>query len=149
MKKYVGENALRRIVQKMKALINGKADVSHTHNEYFPKTGGTINGNIQAQNVTATWLQTTSTATHTSTKSDKIAVIGTSGWIYHRTPSEILTDIGGAKSSHTHTTANISGLDNTLNSKATKFHNHTDTEIHVSQAVIDKYVALGMNRPVG
>lgn len=44
--------------------------------------------------LTAEWLQTKAD-THRSDPAEKIAVLDGSGWIYHRTPAEALSDMGG------------------------------------------------------
>lgn len=59
-------------------------------------TGDLTVGSAQIQTngyVTGTWLKGTA-ANHLTTAATKIAVQDSSGWIYHRTPSEILSDIG-------------------------------------------------------
>lgn len=65
---------------------------------YLPLSGGTLTGNLTGQYLTGTWLQTTATSNLTSAAS-KIAVIDGSGWVYYRTPAQILSDIGGAANS--------------------------------------------------
>ena len=65
----------------------------------FDKSGGTIsgavtvNGNITAQYVTGTWLRSTLN-NHHSSKQDKVCVQDSSGWVYHRTLSELKSDLG-------------------------------------------------------
>lgn len=49
--------------------------------------------NIEAHYMHAEWFQTTAD-THLDEPAGKIAVLDGSGWIYHRTPAEILSDIG-------------------------------------------------------
>lgn len=125
---------------------------SHNHDErYLKLTGGELTGNIgvtglvqvkdaegavkaslnQQGYVTGTRLVTTSPADLNTTPT-QIAVIGTSvdtkGHIYYRTPAELLTDIGAAASSHTHTEyaevshshaiSDITQLETTLEGKA-------------------------------
>lgn len=48
--------------------------------------------------VKGSWLQAPSTG-HAGSGTDKICVLDGSGWIYYRTPAEILTEAGGAKAS--------------------------------------------------
>lgn len=83
---------------------------------YLPLTGGTLTGNLKVGSatiqtngyITGTWLQTTSTGTHLSSSATKVAVLDGSGWVYHRTPSELLGDMGGASTSYVDTkVANI------------------------------------------
>lgn len=69
----------------VKSALDGKLD----------KTGGTLTGNLTGKYITGTWLQTTE-ATDLGRVPGKIAVLDDSGWVYYRTPSEILNDIGGA-----------------------------------------------------
>lgn len=58
--------------------------------------------------VTGTWLRTTAASALTSAAA-KIAVLDGSGWIYYRTPAQILSDIGAAASGHTHSYLPLSG----------------------------------------
>lgn len=72
-------------------------------------TGGTMTGDLKVGlaalgtngYVKGTWLQATEN-NHMENKSAKVAVFDGSGWVYYRTPAEILSDIGAAKSSHNH-----------------------------------------------
>ena len=59
------------------------------------KSGGTLTGNLSGQYITGTWLQTTA-ASDLGKASGKIAVLDDSGWVYYRTPAELLADIGAA-----------------------------------------------------
>lgn len=58
------------------------------------KSGGTLTGNLTGKYITGTWLQTTE-ATDLGRAPKKVAVLDDSGWVYYRTPSELLSDIGG------------------------------------------------------
>ena len=51
----------------------------------------------------------------------------TSGWLYHRTPNEILSDIGAAKSSHNHDSRYYteSEMDTKLAGKSNTNHDHS------------------------
>lgn len=57
------------------------------------KSGGTLTGNLTGKYITGTWLQTTE-ATDLGRTPGKIAVLDESGWVYHRTPAELLADLG-------------------------------------------------------
>ena len=59
------------------------------------KSGGTFTGNLTGKYITGTWLQTTE-ATDLGRTPGKIAVLDDSGWVYYRTPAELLADIGAA-----------------------------------------------------
>ena len=59
------------------------------------KTGGTLTGNLTGKYITGTWLQSTA-ASDLGRTPGRIAVLDDSGWVYYRTASEILNDIGGA-----------------------------------------------------
>lgn len=59
------------------------------------KSGGTLTGNLSGKYITGTWLQTTE-ATDLGRTPGKIAVLDDSGWVYYRTPAELLADIGAA-----------------------------------------------------
>lgn len=56
------------------------------------KSGGTLTGNLTGQYITGTWLQTTAVSDLGKTP-DKIAVLDDSGWVYYRTPLELLADL--------------------------------------------------------
>ena len=68
-----------------------------------PIAGGTMTGNLNVGYasirtngyVVGTWLQGTA-ANHLGYAATKFAVQDSSGWIYHRTASEALSDMGGA-----------------------------------------------------
>ena len=84
-----------------------------TPDDYLPLSGGTLTGNLYGQYLVGTWLQTTAD-THLGSKPPKVAVLDASGWVYHRTPEELLQDIGAAKAIHTHTKGQVglSAVDN-------------------------------------
>ena len=69
----------------------------------LPLSGGTLTGNLTGKYITGTWLQATG-AGHLATTPTKIPVFDDKGWIYYRTPAEILKDIG-ASSGYTLTEA--------------------------------------------
>ena len=72
------------------------SDLSNIQNgPFLPITGGTLTGNLTGQYITGTWLQGTA-SNQLQTTPQRICVQDTSGWIYSRTPSQILGDIGGA-----------------------------------------------------
>lgn len=99
-----------------KADLSGYALSGHTHSDYaasnhthdyLPLSGGTLTGNLVGKYITGTWLQTTAT-TNLGSACSKIAVLDSSGWVYFRTPAEILSDIGAA-ASHSHSYLPLSG----------------------------------------
>ena len=57
------------------------------------KSGGTLTGNLTGKYITGTWLQTTE-ATDLGRTPGKIPVLDESGWVYYRTPPELLADLG-------------------------------------------------------
>lgn len=67
----------------IKSALDGKMD----------KSGGTFTGNVSGRYFTGTWLQTTD-ASDLGRTPGKIAVLDESGWVYYRTPAELLADIG-------------------------------------------------------
>lgn len=69
----------------VKSALDGKLD----------KTGGTLTGNLTGKYITGTWLQSTA-AENLGKTPGKIAVLDDSGWVYYRTPGELLADIGAA-----------------------------------------------------
>lgn len=64
------------------------AAASHSHN-YLPLSGGTLTGDLTGKYITGTWLQTTATGD----KAGNFATIDGDGWIYYRTPAEVVTDL--------------------------------------------------------
>lgn len=80
-----GSAAIKKLIQLVKAALSGKMD----------KSGGTFTGNVSGKYFTGTWLQTTE-ATDLGRAPGKIAVLDESGWVYYRTPAELLADIGAS-----------------------------------------------------
>ena len=60
---------------------------------FLPLSGGTLTGNLTGKYITGSWLQGTE-ENHMNSAATKICVQDGSGWVYHRTPAEILSDIG-------------------------------------------------------
>ena len=75
-----------------KITIAAKVDMSALDGK-LDKTGGTLTGNLTGKYITGTWLQTTE-ATDLGRTPGKIAVLDDSGWVYYRTPAEMLADLG-------------------------------------------------------
>ena len=75
-----------------KITIAAKVDMSALDGK-LDKTGGTLTGNLTGKYITGTWLQTTE-ATDLGSTPGKIAVLDNSGWVYYRTPAEMLADLG-------------------------------------------------------
>ena len=57
------------------------------------ESGGTFTGNVYGKYFCGTWLQSTA-ASDLGRTPGKIAVLDDSGWVYYRTPAELLADIG-------------------------------------------------------
>lgn len=57
-------------------------------------TGGTLTGNLTGRYLTGTWLQSTATTNYGSSSYKGICIFDSSGWVYYRTPAQILSDIG-------------------------------------------------------
>ena len=72
-----------------------KAALDNLENSKLSKSGGTLTGNVSGKYFCGTWLQSTE-ASDLGRTPNKIAVLDDSGWVYYRTPAEILNDIGGA-----------------------------------------------------
>lgn len=62
----------------------------------LPLTGGALTGDLTGKYITGTWLRT-SAASDLGKAPPYVAVLDDSGWVYKRTPAEILNDIGAAK----------------------------------------------------
>lgn len=80
-----GSAAIKKLIQLVKSALSGK----------MGKSGGTFTGNVSGKYFTGTWLQTTE-ATDLGRAPGKIAVLDESGWVYYRTPAELLADIGAS-----------------------------------------------------
>ena len=78
----------------VKAAIDAKADKTALDGK-LDKAGGTLTGNLTGKYITGTWLQSTA-AENLGKTPGKIAVLDDSGWVYYRTPDELLADIGAA-----------------------------------------------------
>lgn len=61
----------------------------------LPSSGGELTGNLSGKYLIGTWLRTTQT-TNLNARPTQIAVLNGAGWIYYRTPEELLNDIGAA-----------------------------------------------------
>lgn len=77
----------------VKSALDGKAASSHSH-DYLPLSGGTLTGNLTGKYLTGTWLQTTATSDLGKTPPN-VAVLDDGGWVYKRTPAELLSDMLG------------------------------------------------------
>ena len=77
-----------------KTALDAKADKTALDAK-LDKTGGTLTGNLTGKYITGTWLQSTA-ASDLGRTPGKIAVLDDSGWVYYRTPAELLADIGAA-----------------------------------------------------
>lgn len=80
-----GSAAIKKLIQLVKSALDGKLSTS----------GGTLTGNLTGKYITGTWLQTTA-ASDLGRAPGKIAVLDDSGWVYYRTPAELLADIGAS-----------------------------------------------------
>lgn len=85
----------------------------------LPLSGGTLTGNLTGKYITGTWLQATD-ACHLATTPTKIPVFDDKGWIYYRTPAEILKDIG-ASSGYTLTEADKTEIAGKVVADGTEF----------------------------
>lgn len=85
----------------------------------LPLSGGTLTGNLTGKYIIGTWLQATD-AGHLATTPTKIPVFDDKGWIYYRTPAEILKDIG-ASSGYTLTEADKTEIAGKVVADGTEF----------------------------
>lgn len=85
----------------VKAAIDAKADKTALDvkadktalDAKMDKSGGTFTGNVYGKYFCGTWLQSTA-ASNLGKKPGKIAVLDDSGWVYYRTPAELVGDLG-------------------------------------------------------
>lgn len=75
-----------------KTALDAKADKTELDAK-MDKSGGTFTGNVYGKYFCGTWLQSTA-ASDLGRTPGKIAVLDDSGWVYYRTPAELLADIG-------------------------------------------------------
>ena len=75
-----------------KTALDAKADKTALAAK-MDKSGGTFTGNVYGKYFCGTWLQSTA-ASNLGKKPGKIAVLDDSGWVYYRTPVELLADLG-------------------------------------------------------
>lgn len=100
---FITSAPVTSVNSKTGAVTLGASDVGA-----LPTTGGTLTGNLKVGSANigtngylqGTWLQGTA-VNHLTTTATKIAVQDSSGWIYHRTASEILSDISAVPTSRT------------------------------------------------
>lgn len=67
----------------IKAALDGKLSTA----------GGALTGNLTGKYITGTWLRSTE-ASDLGRTPGKIAVLDDSGWVYYRTPAELVADLG-------------------------------------------------------
>lgn len=123
----------------------------------LPLSGGTLTGNLTGKYIIGTWLQATD-AGHLATTPTKIPVFDDKGWIYYRTPAEILKDIG-ASSGYTLTEADkteiagkvvAGGTEFTLSDFPTALKNpNALTFTGAATGTYDGSAALTVNIPAG
>lgn len=75
-----------------KTALDAKADKTALDAK-MDKSGGTFTGNVYGKYFCGTWLQSTA-ASNLGKKPGKIAVLDDSGWVYYRTPAELVGDLG-------------------------------------------------------
>lgn len=75
-----------------KTALDAKADKTALDAK-MGKSGGTFTGNVYGKYFCGTWLQSTA-ASDLGRTPGKIAVLDDSGWVYYRTPAELVGDLG-------------------------------------------------------
>ena len=68
--------------------------------------GGNLTGNLTGRYLTGTWLQSTAVTNWNSSSYKGICIFDSSGWVYYRTPAQILSDIGASTTSPFNTSYN-------------------------------------------
>lgn len=104
-------NYLDGVSSNIQTQLNGKVPTSRTINGQaltrnitldaadvgaLSTAGGTLTGNLTGEYLTGTWLQSTAATNLGSSSYKGICVFDDSGWVYYRTPNQILNDIGAA-----------------------------------------------------
>lgn len=82
----------------------GAVELTASDINALPTSGGILTGNLKVGladigtngYVQGTWLQGTAN-NHMTSEATKVAVQDANGWVYHRTPEELRTDMGAAK----------------------------------------------------
>lgn len=107
-------NYLDGVSSSIQTQLNGKVPTSRTINGQaltgnitldasdvgaLSTSGGTLSGNLTGKYLTGTWLQSTAATNLNSSNFKGICVFDSSGWVYFRTASQILSDIGAAEPS--------------------------------------------------
>ena len=96
---FLSNESIRPVQNKViKSALDNKADKTVLDTK-MDKSGGTFTGNVNGKYFCGTWLQSTE-ARNLGHTPGKIAVLDDSGWVYYRTTSEILNDIGGVSKSY-------------------------------------------------
>lgn len=83
----------------------------HDHDSsYLKLSGGTLTGNLTGKYIIGTWLKTTNTS-DLATAATKICVLDGEGWVYYRTPKQILSDIGAIPTTQKGAASGVASLD--------------------------------------
>ena len=121
-------NYLDGVSSSIQTQLNGKVPTSRTVNRKplssnitlsasdvgaLSTAGGTLTGNLTGKYLTGTWLQSTATTNLGSSSYKGICVFDGSGWVYYRTPSQILDDIGAAPD-YTYSTTDLTAGSSSL-----------------------------------
>lgn len=121
------------------ALTSAKSYTDNKVKNYLPLSGGYLTGNLTGQYITGTWLQGTAN-NGLSYKPPRICVQDTRGWVYSRTPEQILGDIGAevAGSANAALTDARAYTDEVASGKSDSNHAHDDryyTESEVDEKI--------------
>lgn len=121
-------NYLDGVSSNIQTQLNGKVPTSRTINGQaltgnitldaadvgaLSTAGGTLTGNLTGKYLTGTWLQSTATTNLGSSSYKGICVFDGSGWVYYRTPNQILNDIGAAPD-YTYSTTDLTAGSSSL-----------------------------------
>lgn len=91
--------------------------LSYAPLNFLPLTGGTLTGNLVGRYITGTWLRSTENNA-SANAATKICIQDSEGWIYTRTPAQILSDMGV-----TATAAELNYVDGVTSNIQTQFTN--------------------------
>jgi hypothetical protein len=128
-------NHVAGVTSGIQTQLNGKAATSHNHD------ASAINAGTLA-------VARGGTGIGSYTANNYIRASGATT-LQQRTPAEVLSDIGAAAASHTHTIANVTDLQTALDGKSATSHNHAGVYEPVLDADRKRKTTVSSSSPSG